>query len=446
MTMHNKVCVISLGCAKNLTDSEVMLSQLVKNGYELTNSESEADIAVVNTCCFIDSAKQESIDAILDVAQNKKDGNLKTLIVAGCMGERFKEEVLNELPEVDAVCGTGDFADICDIIEKAQNKRGCYIKGPLNAPLDIADRILATPPYTAYLKIAEGCSNHCTYCVIPSIRGKYRSRNFDSIISEAEKLASNGVKELIIIAQDTSCYGKDLLPRRTLAELLNKLSKIDGIVWIRVHYLYPEEITDELIYEFKNNNKIVNYFDIPIQHCSDRILKLMARRTTKAQIEDLISKIKLQIPDAVFRTSLIVGFPSETDEEFYELVDFLKKNKLQRVGAFPYSCEEGTVAASMKDQIDDEVKNSRSEKIAENQYDIIDEYCKTKMNLTISVLVEGYDKMLKMYFGRSYADSVDVDPKIFFSSDNKIEPGAFVNVLITDNIDCDLVGILKEES
>lgn len=444
MTDSKKVCVVSLGCAKNLTDAEVMLYKLKENGYEFA-PESEAEIAIVNTCCFIDSAKQESIDAILDVAENKKDGNLKTLIVAGCMGERFKDEVLKELPEVDAVCGTGDFSDICSIIEKARSKRACYITTPENAPLDVCDRILATPSYTAYIKIAEGCSNYCTYCVIPSIRGKYRSRSFDNIIYEAKKLATDGVKELIVIAQDTSRYGKDLSPKRTLAELLHSLSEIEGIEWIRVHYLYPEEITDELINEFATNEKIVNYFDIPIQHCNDRILKLMARRTTKADIEALILKIKSKIPDAVFRTSLIVGFPSETEDEFYELVEFLKVHKLQRVGAFGYSAEEGTAAAKLPERIDDETTNKRSEKINEIQYDIMEEYCFSLYNCDLKVLVEGYDKMLKMYYGRSYAESIDVDPKIFFTSSEKVNPGDFVDVHITDSIDCDLIGELKEE-
>lgn len=442
---NSKVCVISLGCAKNLTDSEVMLSKLKSGGYELTAFESEAEIAIVNTCCFIDSAKQESIDAILDVAENKKDGKLKLLIVAGCMGERFKEEILEELPEVDAVCGTGDFADICEIIKKAEKERNCYISGCMNAPLDISDRILATPSYTAYLKIAEGCSNHCTYCVIPSIRGKYRSRSFDNILDEATKLAKSGVKELIVIAQDTSCYGKDLTPKRTLAELLHSLSMIEGIEWVRVHYLYPEEITDELIDEIACNDKILNYFDIPIQHCSDRILKLMARRTTKRDLDCLITNIKNKIPDAVFRTSLIVGFPSETEDEFYELVDFLKKHKLQRVGAFAYSCEEGTPAAKMENQLDEDVKQLRCEKVAEIQYDVTYEYCQSKIGKREVVLVEGYDKMLKMFFGRSYADSVDVDPKVFFTSKTSVSPGEFVVVEIVDNIDCDLVGELKEE-
>lgn len=422
-----------------------MLSKLKSGGYELTAFESEAEIAIVNTCCFIDSAKQESIDAILDVAENKKDGKLKLLIVAGCMGERFKEEILEELPEVDAVCGTGDFADICEIIKKAEKERNCYISGCMNAPLDISDRILATPSYTAYLKIAEGCSNHCTYCVIPSIRGKYRSRSFDNILDEATKLAKSGVKELIVIAQDTSCYGKDLTPKRTLAELLHSLSMIEGIEWVRVHYLYPEEITDELIDEIACNDKILNYFDIPIQHCSDRILKLMARRTTKRDLDCLITNIKNKIPDAVFRTSLIVGFPSETEDEFYELVDFLKKHKLQRVGAFAYSCEEGTPAAKMENQLDEDVKQLRCEKVAEIQYDVTYEYCQSKIGKREVVLVEGYDKMLKMFFGRSYADSVDVDPKVFFTSKTSVSPGEFVVVEIVDNIDCDLVGELKEE-
>lgn len=442
---YKKVTLVSLGCAKNLTDSEVMLSKLSKAGYEITNVDSEAEIAIVNTCCFIDSAKQESIDAILDVAKNKIDGKLKLLIVAGCMGERFKDEVLSELPEVDGVCGTGDFADICSIIEKCEQERGVYASGCLNAPLDEDERILATPSYTAYLKIAEGCSNHCTYCVIPSVRGKYRSRPPEGIITEAEKLAKNGVKELILIAQDTSCYGKDLGEEITLVTLLRRLSEIEGLKWIRVHYLYPEEITDELIDEFAENSKIVNYFDIPIQHINNRILKLMARRTDKGSIETLIEKIKSKMPDAVFRTSLIVGFPTETEQEFYELVSFLKEHKLQRVGAFPYSREDGTKAALMSGQVDDDIKNLRCEKISDLQYEIMSEYATSKIGTVQTVLVEGFDRMIKMYFGRTYGESVDVDPKVFIKSETNIKQGSFIDVLITDAVDGDLIGEYKEE-
>ena len=352
-----------------------MLFKLKEAGYNITTREDDADIIIINTCCFIDSAKQESIDMILDVADYKKIAKLKTLIVAGCMGERFKQEVLDELPEVDGVCGTGDFENIVDVIKKTKEKRGTYISGCMNAPLDSKDRILTTPSYTAYLKIAEGCDNHCTYCVIPSIRGKYRSRSVESVLQEAKELASKGVKELIIIAQDTSCYGKDLDEAVTLDKLVKMLSEIDGIKWVRLHYLYPEEITDALITEIKNNEKVLNYFDIPLQHISNSVLKRMGRKTSKEAIIALINKIRNEIPDAVIRTSLIVGFPGETEEDFGELVDFVREYKIERAGVFPFSCEEGTPAAKLDGQIEEEIKLERHEHITDILYDLADEIC-----------------------------------------------------------------------
>lgn len=440
------VCLISLGCAKNLTDSEVMLFKLKEAGYNITTREDDADIIIVNTCCFIDSAKQESIDMILDVADYKKVAKLKTLIVAGCMGERFKQEILDELPEVDGVCGTGDFEDIVFVIEKIKERRGVYLKGCMNAPLDSKDRILTTPSYTAYLKIAEGCDNHCTYCVIPSIRGKYRSRTPESIISEAKELAEKGVKELIIIAQDTSCYGKDLDDDVTLEGLVSELSEIDGIKWIRLHYLYPEEITDNLIQVIKNNEKILNYFDIPLQHISDSVLKRMGRKTSKENITSLINKIRSEIHDAVIRTSLIVGFPGETEEEFGELVEFLREYKLERAGVFPFSCEEGTAAAKLDGQIDDEIKFKRHEHITDILYELSDEICEEKDGNTYECVVEGYDKTIKMYYGRTYMDSIDVDPKMFITAEpGSLNAGDFVKVTVDNYIDGNLMGYLTEE-
>lgn len=438
-----KVSVISLGCAKNLTDAEVMLDRLKKAGFEITYNEREAEIIIVNTCAFIDSAKQESIDTIIDLADLKKDAKLKLLIVAGCMGERFSEEVLEELPEVDGVCGTGDFDDIVNVVENVKRKRGIYLKGSEYACLDTTERILATPPYTAYLKIAEGCSNHCTYCVIPKIRGKYRSRDKESILSEAKALAEKGVKELVLIAQDTSCYGKDLYGKNTLAELIRELSEIEKLRWIRVHYLYPEGVTDDLIEEFKTNEKLVKYFDIPLQHISDNILKKMARRTSAKQIKDLIKKIRDQVKGAVIRTSLIVGFPGETEEDFYELADFLKEYKLDRVGVFAYSQEETTPAASYENQIDEDVKFERKSKLEEIIIEITEQKNEEKIGETVKVLVEGVDKVLKMYYGRTYADSIDVDPKVFFKSEKAIEPGTFINVKLFDYIDCDMLGEIE---
>ena len=437
-----KVSVISLGCAKNLTDAEVMLSRLQKGGYEITYNEREAEIIIVNTCAFIDSAKQESIDTIIDLADLKKDAKLKLLIVAGCMGERFSQEVLKELPEVDGVCGTGDFDDIVSVVENVKKQRGIYVKGSEYACLDTSDRILATPPYTAYLKIAEGCSNHCTYCVIPQIRGKYRSRDKESILSEAKSLVKRGVKEIILIAQDTSCYGKDLYGENYLTQLIKELSEIENLEWIRVHYLYPEGVTDELIEEFKTNDKLVKYFDIPLQHISDNILKRMARRTSKEQIKTLIKKIRENVCGAVIRTSLIVGFPGETDEDFYELVDFLKEYKLDRVGVFSYSQEETTPAAKYENQIDEDVKADRKGKLEEVLMEIADEKNQGKIGRTVTVLTEGVDKVLKMHYGRTYADSIDVDPKVFFKSENPIKAGEFVEVKLVDYIDCDMIGEL----
>ena len=442
----NKVCVLSLGCAKNLTDSEVMLAALQKSGYEITCDEQEAEVMVVNTCCFIESAKQESIDTILELADYKKQGKLKLLIVAGCMGERYKEEVLEELPEVDAVCGTGDFGEIVEVIEKAQEKRGVYRKGAERAPLDTKDRVLATPPYTAYLKIAEGCDNHCTYCVIPKIRGKYRSREVSSILEEARQLAQKGVKELVVIAQDTSCYGKDLEDRPTLAQLLDQLGTIDGIVWIRVHYLYPEGVDEELLEEFQRNPKLVPYFDIPIQHVSDRILKRMARKTSKEEIVRLVENIRAKLPESAIRTSLIAGFPGETEEEFYELLEFLKAYELDRVGVFPYSQEEGTPAAEFEGQVEEEVKTARQMRAMELQYDVTEKRNRRQIGKTLQILTEGYDKLLKLYYGRSYADSIDVDPKVFFRSKKPVAAGEFVSVLIEESLDYDLIGTAIFES
>ena len=437
-----KVSVISLGCAKNLTDAEVMLAKLQKGGYEITYNEREAEIMIVNTCAFIDSAKQESIDTIIDLADLKKDAKLKFLIVAGCMGERFSKEVLDELPEVDGVCGTGDFDDIVAVIEKVKKERGIYKKGSEYACLDTTDRILATPPYTAYLKIAEGCSNHCTYCVIPKIRGKYRSRDKESIVEEAKLLASKGVKEIVIIAQDTSCYGKDLTPQSSLTEIIREISAIDGIEWVRVHYLYPEGVTYDLIEEFATNDKLVKYFDIPLQHISDSVLKKMARRTSAEQIKNLIKKIREKVEDAVIRTSLIVGFPGETDEDFYELYDFLKEYKLDRVGVFSYSQEDSTPAAAYENQIEEDVKLERKSRLEELLMEITDTKNQEKIGKTASVLVEGKDKVLKMYYGRTYGDSIDVDPKVFFNSEDEVEEGQMVKVKFVDYIDCDMIGEL----
>lgn len=437
--MLNKVGIISLGCAKNLTDAETMIACLKSQGYEIVDNHNFAEIMIVNTCCFIDSAKQESIDTILDVADLKKDAKLKLLIVAGCLGERFQQEILTELPEVDAVCGTGDFADICDVIKKAEQKRGLYLKGCQFAPLDNAERCLLTPPYTAYLKIAEGCDNHCTYCIIPSIRGKYRSRALNSIVDEAKTLVQNGVKELVVIAQDVSCYGKDLNDGTTLKSLISELTEIEDLKWLRLHYLYPEEITDELLDTIAENEKVLKYFDIPIQHISDDVLKRMGRRTTGKRIMDLIDKIRNKMPDAVIRTSLITGFPGETQEDFDKLLKFIKEYKIDHLGVFSYSCEEGTPASNLPDQIDEDVKNYRRDLAMQLQYDAVEYNNSKRIGKEETVLVEGYDKIIKLYYGRTYRDSIDVDAKVFIKSSVKLKTGEFYPVSIIESLDYDVL-------
>lgn len=447
-SMMNKVGFVSLGCAKNLTDSETMLKMLTDNGYEIVQNHNFADIMIVNTCCFIDSAKQESIDTILDVADLKKDANLKLLIVAGCLGERFKDEILTELPEVDAVCGTGDFANICEIIDKTKQKRGVFVSGCENAPLESGGRVLLTPSYTAYLKIAEGCDNHCTYCVIPSVRGKYRSRKKEDIIAEAKELVQNGAKEIVVIAQDTSCYGKDLYGKNALSDLLKELSQIKNLKWIRVHYLYPEETDDELLKVMADTPNVLKYFDIPIQHISDNILKRMGRKTTGARIKALIDKIRMMIPDAVIRTSLIAGFPGETEEDFDKLLTFIKEYKIEHLGVFAYSCEEGTPAASFEDQIDEETKLARAERAMEMQYDVVQQNNEKRIGNTEEVLIEGYDKITKLFYGRTKRDSVDVDEKVFVKGKIPLDTGSFYDVKLTDVLDYDMLGEFpaKEEN
>ena len=440
----NKVGLVSLGCAKNLTDSEIMIGKLQQAGYEIVPNHNFADIVIVNTCCFIDSAKQESIETILDIADLKKDAELKLLIVAGCMGERFKEEVLDELPEVDAVCGTGDFDNIVEVIKEAEKKRGLFLKGCENAPLESDCRTLLTAPYTAYLKIAEGCDNHCTYCVIPSIRGKYRSRRMENIVNEAELLVKSGVKELVVIAQDVSCYGKDIYGKSVLHDLVKKIAEINGLEWLRLHYLYPEEITDELLDVVANESKILKYFDIPIQHISDSVLKRMGRRTSGSQIKALIDKIRNKMPDATIRTSLIVGFPGETEKDFDALLNFVKEYKIDHIGAFTFSCEEGTPASKYSDQIDEDVKILRQEKVMEAQYGVVEEKNSKRVNNIERVLIEGFDKVIKLYYGRTYRDSVDVDAKVFVQSEKMLDIGGFYDVKLTEALDYDMLAEIVE--
>lgn len=439
-----KVSMASLGCSKNLIDSEQMLGLLEQSGYEIVENEEDADILIVNTCTFIESAKMESIECILELAQYKKTGHCKYLIVTGCLAQRYKEQILSELPEVDAVIGTNEYDKIADVIrslDEEQEKRLFCAETPL---LCETSRLRSTPGYTAYLKIAEGCDNHCTYCVIPSIRGRYRSRRMEDIIAEAKELAADGVKELVVIAQDTTRYGKDLYGEYRLAELLRELCHIDNIEWVRVHYCYPEIVTDKLIDVFAEESKLCNYFDIPIQHCSDGILKRMGRRTNKKQITELIARIRHRLPDAVIRTSLIVGFPGETEEEFEELRQFVEETKFDRLGVFAYSREEDTPAYDMDNQIDEEEKERRRELLMMVQSEISQQLNEDKIGKTVRVLVEGKDEIIKSYYGRTYADSIEIDGKVFFKSDKPLKEGDFASVKIEQVLEYDLFGTATE--
>lgn len=443
--MGYNIGMVSLGCAKNQTDAEIMLGILDSTGHKIVANPEMADIIVVNTCGFIESAKQESIDTILEMAEYKK-GRLKALIVTGCLAERYNKEILEELPEVDAVLGVGDYDKIAEIINKviAGDKPVLFGHQDMDTEEGLP-RILTTPSYTAYLKIAEGCDNNCTYCAIPKIRGRFRSRRMENIIEEAELLADSGVKELILIAQDTTRYGIDIYGEYSLAVLLEKLCKIDGIEWIRVHYFYTEAVTDELIECMAREEKICKYIDMPIQHINNRILKRMARRTSREQIEETIRKMREKMPDCIIRTSIIAGFPGETEEEFSELERFVKKVKFDRMGVFAYSQEENTPAASFPDQIDEAVKEKRLDRLMSLQKQISLEKNKEKLGMTMSVIAEGYDEESFLYYGRSRGDSIGVDGRVYFAADDEIMPGDIVNVKILDCDEYDLTGKTEEE-
>ncbi len=435
-----KVSLVSLGCSKNLIDAEQMTGILENEGYEVIIDEEDGDIMIVNTCAFIEAAKQESIECIFELASYKKDNPDRILIVTGCMAQRYKDEVLKEIPEVDAVIGTNDFHNIAEIIRETEEKRGiCRCDGE-ESVYEGLPRSVSTPPYTAYIKIAEGCDNRCTYCAIPYIRGRYRSRKMEDIVDEAKKLVDGGVKELIVIAQDTTRYGIDLYEEYVLPKLLKELCKIDGLSWIRLHYCYPELVTDELIDVIASEDKICKYLDIPIQHCNDRILKLMGRRTNKVQIMELMKKLRERIPNVVLRTSLIAGFPSETEEEFKELYDFVDEVKFDRLGVFAYSQEEGTPASRLDGQLENDKKLDRQDEIMLLQEGISEEISESKIGTIQTVLVEGFDEIIKSHFGRTYADSVEIDGKVFFKADRKIPEGEFVSVEIEQAMAFDLFG------
>ena len=437
--MYN-IGIVSLGCAKNQTDAETMLGILAEDGYGITADSADADIIIVNTCGFIESAKRESIDAILEMAKYK-DGKCKLLIATGCLAERYSGEILNELPEIDAVVGTGDYDKIADVIREAMKGEKPVVSGHINRTVpERLPRILSTPPYTAYLKIADGCDNNCTYCAIPLIRGHYRSRRMEDIVEEATTLAESGVKEIILIAQDTSRYGSDIYGEPQLDRLLEQLVEIDGIEWIRVHYLYPEAITTRLIDIMAKYDKICNYIDMPVQHGDDYILRRMARRTTRGQIMSKIGMIREKMPDAIIRTSIIVGFPGETDEHFKNLYEFVKDARFDRMGVFTYSAEEDTPAASFPDQTDEKVKEERYDALMTLQQGISLEKNKGKIGSIIEVIAEGYDEESFLFYGRSRGDSIDVDGKVYFATEDEISEGDILRVKILDADEYDLTG------
>ena len=435
--MIKRIGFVSLGCAKNLVNSEQMMYLLSEAGYDVSGETENVDAVVVNTCGFIDSAKSEAIEVILDLAQAKVAGSVGKIIVTGCLAQRYKQEILNELPEVDAVCGTGSYNRIVSVVQRVLDGMTVSEYGDINASEPELGRILTTSPLWEYIKIAEGCDNRCAYCVIPSLRGRYRSRKMEDIIAEAETLAESGVRELIVIAQDITRYGKDLYGKRMLSELLRALCKIDGFEWIRLHYLYPDEIDDELIDIIAGENKILKYLDIPIQHINDGILKTMCRRGSGKDIRELFAKLRARIPGLVLRTSLITGLPGEGEEEFEELCRFLKEAKIERAGVFPYSPEEGTPAASMDRPVSDTAAR-RAELVMDIQNEIMDEYCESRIGTTVTVLVEEFDGTY--YTGRSYAESPDIDGHITFTSEEIID-GDFARVMITGVDDGEPVGV-----
>lgn len=440
---NKKILFISLGCDKNLVDSEVMLGILADHGFEMTDTEDDADIIIINTCCFINDAKEESINTILEMAEYKKTGPCKALIVTGCLAQRYKQEIVDEIPEVDAVIGTSKYDEIFDAVDQA-------LKGSHFLDVDDLDRlpsvpgkrILTTGGHYAHLKIAEGCDKHCTYCIIPKIRGNYRSVPMEQLLAEAASLAEQGVKELILVAQETTLYGMDLYGKKSLHILLQELAKIKGIRWIRILYCYPEEIYPELIETIKNEKKVCHYLDMPIQHASDAILKRMGRRTTKAQLKETVSLLRKEIPDIVLRTTLIAGFPGETQEQHEELMEFVDEMEFERLGVFAYSPEENTPAASMPDQIPEEVKEERRDAILELQQEIAFDKAADMVGRTLYAMIEGKVADEPAYVARTYADSPDIDGYVFVNTGEMLMSGDFVKVKITGSAEYDLIGEL----
>lgn len=438
-----KVLFISLGCDKNLVDSEEMLGLLTSHGYSITDEEAAADIIVINTCCFIHDAKEESVDAILEMAEYKKSGSCKVLLVTGCMAQRYQAEIRQEIPEVDAVLGTTAYDEITDAIDSVLRGQGVENYKDIDYLPDVkADRVLTTGGHFAYLKIAEGCDKHCTYCIIPKLRGNYRSVPMDKLISQAEYLASQGVKELIIVAQETTIYGTDLYGEKSLHRLLERLCEIQGIQWLRVLYCYPEEIYPELIDTMKKQPKVCNYLDLPIQHASDAVLKRMGRRTTSRQLKEIVNTLRREIPDITLRTTLITGFPGETQEDHEELMEFVDEMEFDRLGVFTYSAEEDTPAAIMKDQVPEELKSDRQAEIMELQQEISLEKGADKIGRELLVMIEGKVADENAYVGRTYADAPNVDGYIFVNTAEELMSGDFAKVRVTGALEYDLIGEL----
>ena len=436
---------ISLGCAKNQVDCERMMYRVREAGHTVKEDIVGSDVVVINTCGFIDSAKAEAIDYILQTAAMKAEGQVGKILVTGCLSQRYQDEILSEMPEVDGILGTGSYTEIVPAIEALLNQQTVSEFGSIDAPEQETGRIVTTPEHYAFIKIAEGCDNRCAYCIIPYLRGKYRSRQLDDVLYEARLLADSGVKELIVVAQDTSRYGTDLPGhKRLLPELLRKLCEIEGLHWIRVHYVYPDEIDDEFIDVMATQPKIVKYLDIPIQHCNSKILKLMNRRGDGQFLRELFAKLRSRIPGLVIRTSLITGLPGEGDAEFQELCDFLREQRLERVGAFAFSPEEGTSAAKME-FVDNEVAQQRAQTIEMIQSGIMDDYNAAMQGKTLEVLVDGYDEELEQFYGRTYADSPDIDGRVWLASEEPLREGMFVTVKIDGCVDGDLSGYVLEE-
>lgn len=439
------ILFISLGCDKNLVDSEVMLGLINQKGYIITNDENEADIIVVNTCCFINDAKEESINTILEMAELKKTANLKALIVTGCLAQRYKKEIQEEIKEVDAVVGTSSYENIVKVIEEALEGKVSESFEDIDVSPEVeSKRVLTTGGYYSYLKIAEGCDKHCTYCIIPKIRGKFRSVPMERLLAEARSLAEQGVKELMLVAQETTLYGVDLYGEKSLHKLLKELCKIDGIEWIRILYCYPEEITDDLIQVMKEEDKICNYLDMPIQHASDNILKRMGRRTNRQELIDIVTKLRREIPDISLRTTLITGFPGETKEDHEQLLEFVDQMEFDRLGVFTYSPEEDTPAASMAEQIEEEVKEERKDEIMSLQQEIAFERAEKMVGRTLKVMIEGRLPEDNVYIGRTYMDAPNIDGYIFVNAEHEFMSGDFVTVKVTGAKDYDLTAEIAE--